>query len=482
MTADGRGTSEGPEVGADGRIADARGEDESARSFRVLADSLRAIVWMISPDWRVVEYVNPAFERVYGISARDLYARPSLWIDAMHPEDRERVLGEIEAQRGRPMELEYRIVRPDGGIRWIRDVTSPVKDEQGKTILLAGHADDVTEQHRAAEELRASRALLDTVIESLPFDVFVLARDGRYMLQNTACRNHWGDAVGVAPETTAPDEATLELWHDNNRRGFAGEVVDEEVSFPVGGELRHVRNIISPIRRGDDVPAIVGINIDITDRTRAEQELARSLREKELLLREIQHRIKNNLQIVAGLLDLNADAFPATEQRAVFRDLTARVKSMALVHDMLSWSDDGGRVDLQRLVPALVRAQLDADPEASDIEMVVRADPVVVPADVAIPSGLVVCELVSNALKHAFPAGFRTGADRPRPRVQVDVARSERLRLTIADNGVGLPFDLDWHDSPSLGLQLVDSLLKQLGATATVHRGDGTSITVEISC
>ncbi len=116
-------------------------------------------------------------------------------------------------------------------------------------------------------------AQLNSIIESIPFDVFALDNEQRYILQNTPAKRVWGDIVGKRPEDLGADEETLRLWLDNNRRALSGETVHEEVSFPIGGEIRHFTNIISPIQDEGETRGIVGINIDITDRRRAEEAL-----------------------------------------------------------------------------------------------------------------------------------------------------------------------------------------------------------------
>lgn len=133
------------------------------------------------------------------------------------------------------------------------------------------------QQRRQIEEaLRASEARLRTAIESVPFDFFLIDTDGRYVLQNTVCRKHWGDVVGQYPEDVTADTKRLAHWQDNNRRAFAGEIVEEEVRHGFGEEERFIHNIIAPIKDKDETIGILGLNIDITDRKRAEQALQQS--------------------------------------------------------------------------------------------------------------------------------------------------------------------------------------------------------------
>jgi len=123
------------------------------------------------------------------------------------------------------------------------------------------------------QEARESEIRLRTVVESLPFDFFLIGSDGRYVMQNSTCRSNWGDLVGKRPEDACPDSRTLAIWQANNRRAFSGEVVEGEVTFETPAGTRHCYNIISPIRDGAAIRGILGVNIDITARKLAEQAL-----------------------------------------------------------------------------------------------------------------------------------------------------------------------------------------------------------------
>lgn len=210
----------------------------------------------------------------------------------------------------------------------------------------------------------------------------------------------------------------------------------------------------------------------------SDQRLRRSLAEKEALLKEIHHRVKNNLQIVSSLLFLQEDYMQDPKGVEILRESQNRVKSMALIHEQLYGTTDLARIDFGRYVQGLTANLFDAyGIESASIRLDIRADDIALGVDMAVPCGLIVNELVSNAIKHAFPAGSGGTIE-----IIIRNLNSRRMEIVVADDGIGLAAPPTEINQQSLGLRLIDTLTTQLDGTLTVktERGARFSITLNI--
>jgi len=239
------------------------------------------------------------------------------------------------------------------------------------------------------------------------------------------------------------------------------------------GAVVEVSLSLRPIRDSrSGIIGVVAVARDITDGKIAER-LKASLREKELLLKEVHHRVKNNLQVISSLLNLQARHVVDPRALELFKESQNRVRSIALFHEKLYQAKDLGHVEAFEYLNTLIAnllAAYGAKPTAVSLEV---EREILLGVDVAIPLGLVLNELISNALKHAFPDGRRGQI-----RVQLGRCDQDRYRLVVSDDGVGFPADLDFRNAPSLGLQLVCTLVDQLAGTIELIGAPGTTFNV----
>ncbi len=218
---------------------------------------------------------------------------------------------------------------------------------------------------------------------------------------------------------------------------------------------------------------------EIKERIRAEEQIKASLKEKEVLLKEIHHRVKNNLQVISSMLRLQARNVGDQLTLQVLEESQNRIRSMALIHERLYRSQDLAKVDfgvyIRDLAIHLVRSY---QAHLSHIDLNVDADGIFLDVDTAIPCGLIVNELISNSMKYAFP-----DTDKGKILVEIhsnhnDGSDKEQLTMVVSDNGVGIPPDLDYRNTGSLGLQLVNALVDQLEGSLELHNNEGTEFKI----
>ncbi len=216
------------------------------------------------------------------------------------------------------------------------------------------------------------------------------------------------------------------------------------------------------------------LQAELAERRHAEEQIGSALREKEILLKEIHHRVKNNLQIVASMLQLQLGYIEDRNARMLFEESQKRVESMSLIHEKLYRTKDLARVDFHDYVNTLIGNLLTLNTGGSKrIGINSAIEGVTLDVNSAIPCALIINELVSNSLRHAFPDG-QTG----RIDIFMHPDREGRIALQVGDNGIGFPEDLDFRNTKSLGMQLVTSLVVQLGGVIELDRGEGTSFNI----
>ncbi|MFH1805381.1 MAG: histidine kinase dimerization/phosphoacceptor domain -containing protein [Pseudomonadota bacterium] len=231
---------------------------------------------------------------------------------------------------------------------------------------------------------------------------------------------------------------------------------------------------LNPIPINDGIQILAAV-VDISDRKSKQETLEKSLQEKDLLLAEVHHRVKNNLQIIYSLLDMQSSQIDDSHAREMLRDSCNRVRSMAQIHQALYQSEDMSQVDFSHFFEELLQtlsASYNAD--IGRITVTTHIKTVRMPIGIAVPCGLIANELVSNALKHAFP-GDRCGT--------IDIAIQDTgqntIIMAVTDDGIGIPMDLDIENCASLGLQLIHLLTDQLGGTLTINRQNPTRLVIE---
>jgi PAS domain S-box-containing protein len=362
----------------------------------------------------------------------------------------------------------------------------PLRAADGTVESILGLGEDVTALVEAEQALRASEARFRAVSVYSRDMVLISTADGTLTFESEAVERILGPRLTPRPVITIYDN-----MHPDDMP-LARELFEKLVKDPVVG----VANEIEIRKRHEDGswrwlqvtasnllenPAVRGVVLnarDVTTRREAEealhqteQQLRASLREKDVLLQEIHHRVKNNLQVISSLINLQLRRLQEAASRGALEECQHRVLAIALIHEKLYQSKSLDSVPLSEYVGSLARGIFQTSHvETTTISLDIAVVDTALPVDKAIPCGLVLNELITNALKHAFVDGRRGSI-----RISIDQSNGDHLRLVVADNGVGLPAGLDVGRCQSMGLQLVNTLAAQLQAQLQVDVHGGTS-------
>jgi PAS domain S-box-containing protein len=423
--------------------------------------------------------VNQLAEGLFGYSRRELLGMrierlvPQR-LREQHADHRDHYFREL---RTRPMGegRELSGCRKDGSEFPVEISLSPLKTETGTLVISIIR--DTTARNKVEARFRG-------FLEAAPDAIVVVNREGKMVILNTQAERLFKfpreDLLGMPVETLVPERFR------GRHVGHRGEFFADPRVRPMGSGLElfglrsdgsefPVEISLSPIETEEGVLVSAAIR-DITERKLVETRLRSSLKEKEVLLKEIHHRVKNNLQIVSSMLHLQMEKLSDAQAIELFQDSQNRVRSIALFHEKLYQSRDLGRVEIAEYLKGLANglfATYGVSPD--DIVLEVHSEDIPLGVDAAISCGLIVNELVSNSLKHAFPAQ-RKG------RVEVTLrSAGTDVVLDVADNGIGFSATLDFRNPSTLGLKLVAIFTEQLDGTMDLTREAGTRFSLRFT-
>ena len=339
-----------------------------------------------------------------------------------------------------------------------------LKDRMGRLGPAVKHAlmenELRQEKIQVEDELQASELRFQTFMHHSPALAFIKDESGRILYVNNASEN----AEDIAAQLRA-DTSVFET-------GEPSRTV-EEVTAP-GGHLRQMLSFRFIFHDAAGRRLLGGVAVDITEQKAAEQALSVALAAKDVLLREVHHRVKNNLQTISSLLNMQAGLLPDVAARYALRDAQRRVHSMALIHEQMYGDKNMDEVDFGDYAKRLARDLLESfGIEAASVSLHFELEPVCLAMDQMIPCGLILNELITNSLKYAFPSG-RSGEIL----VTLRCADGKQVTMTVADNGVGLPPGSDEKPSESLGMRIVEILTRQLGGSLDRQSDNGVSSAV----
>jgi PAS domain S-box-containing protein len=524
-----RGTDQALAVVRD--ISERRRAEEALREsegrMHTLLETIPDLIWLKDKEG-VYLSCNTMFERFFGAGEAVIAGKTDYdfvdrsLADSFRENDRRAM-----AAGGPSINEEWITFADDGHRALLETIKTPMYDAGGALIGVLGIGRDITDRKQIEEALRESRQLFSDIISFLPDATMVIDLEGKVLAWNRALEQLSGiPAAGMIGK----ENHEYSIWQYGERRpilidlvlhpdqgygktGYTdivqeGPAVTAQTKLTRPGGVILLSLIASPLydAKGTVIGAIESMR-DITRLKETEEELARlnadletivrdrtraledevavrkraeatiqaSLNEKVLLLREIHHRVKNNLQIIISLTNLQMRTLNDPRLKQIMAETQNRVRAMSLVHEKLYQSENISSINLSEYTRFLANQLFSFyGIDHGKVSLQIAIEDIQLDINAAIPLGLILNELISNALKHAFPGG-RRGTIRIS-----GTSVNGVLTLQVGDDGIGLPPALDWRNAESLGLRLVNSLADQLGGTIEPGTGNGTAFIVTV--
>ena len=421
--------------------------------------------------------------RIFGITREEFDDTYESFLDMVYPDDRDAV--DITTRRvldrGGVYELKHRILHPRG-IRFVHERAISHPEPDNGAVLMSGTVQDITDQVNAQFEIEALHRRSDLILQSAGDGIFGLDGEGRIEFANPTGASLLGRSRRELVGTALADYA---VGHDldtgEDAPLLAAPLGDGQCAYGrrtfkrTQGDEFPADLVVTPIMDEDGVAGAVVALRDVTHQVQAQERQARDLREKETLLKEIHHRVKNNMQIISSLLSLQSNDLHDERDKALVRESMDRVRSMAFVHESLYRDGDLSSVDFANYLRE-VGAHLHhiySGPGPSPVKIETRLDEVRLDIVKAVPCGLIANELLTNAFKHAFAPG---GEGLVVLALETD---NGAARMFVEDDGAGMDPAL-FETGESFGLTLIRSLAAQVNADIEVVSDGGTRVTVTI--
>lgn len=421
-------------------------------------------------------YVNEAWCAIAGIEPEQ--ARGEGWTSALHPADRAHVdrAWQRAASEGAPFELEYRFRRSDGTVTWVLGRAVAIHDATGALTGYVGSITDIDGRKQIEELAQERENRFRDVADQAPVMIGATDADGHITFLNKT----WLDFRG---KTLEEEEgwAWAAGLHPDDRERICTEMAEciaqnqpyslEYRIQDAHGRYHWLYDTAIPRLDGEGRRlGYIGTAIVIDGQKQLEERLRAELGEKEMLLREIHHRVKNNLQIIGSLIYFQAKKYGSPETTRALDELRQRLLAMSLIHEKLYQTTHFAAVDFGDYVESLVRALQSSIVDRDRVQLDVKVEPIELPLREALPAGMILCELLTNAGKYAYPAG---ASGRCRISVRKDGARAI---IRVQDDGVGFPEGFDPRAAGYFGWELIRALTSQLGGDFEVGNAGGARV------
>ncbi len=452
--------------------------DNVIKKLKLQFDSMPVGFLTLDADFFITDW-NPAAEKIFGYTKKEALGKNPY--ELILPGDitpfLEEIIEKIKNSNG-TIPIVNDNVTKDGRRITCQWYSTPLLDENNNYVGMMAMASDITDKLKSKEQ---NNKLLSAV-EQNPASIIINSIDGVMEYVNPMTTQITGytkeELIGKRPEMVFISEHVPEAVNKDildtlfEGKKWNGELLNKKKS----GELYWAKVTIVPVFNANgNITHFVGIEEDITEKKLKDQQIKHSLEEKELMIKEIHHRVKNNLQIISSLLSLQSRNIKDPEMQKLFNMSRDRVQSMALIHQQLYKTDDMTKINFDEYMKTLAK-QLLVSYEGANKRIKINSslNHISFGLDTAIPCGLIINELLSNSIKHGFN-GSRSGEID----IEIKNIKDGKYMLSVADNGVGLPAEFKTQNGKGMGMQLVKALTNQLDGKINICNGKGTRFEIE---
>ncbi|TVR33321.1 MAG: PAS domain S-box protein [Spirochaetaceae bacterium] len=456
--------------------------DRERTLLRTIIDSIPDPIYVKDIDGGIqlanrADYQHSGFEReedVIGKTDSDIYPPE---IAKRFVEDDQRVL--IHGQS--VIDREEQLITRNGEVVWQLTTKLPLYDRDGKITGLVGIGHDITERKQAEERLRQVLNEYDTVfhgtrdimflIEVIDEDTYRFIRNNRAHAEATGFTTEW--IQKKTPQELLGEERGAEIAANCRRCVRASSSISFEETVNTPGGLRTWYVTVTPVFNQSRIQYLVGAAQDITERKQAAEEIQRQLAEKETLLKEVHHRMKNNMAQVEGLLSLQAGSADSAEVKSALNEAISRVRSTRTLYDKLLIGERYEEVSMRDYLEGLIDSLLEVFNERCGVTVEQSIVEFTLCSRKAVPVGIILNELLTNAFKYAFKG-------RDEGRVSIGLEKTEkRVTLSVWDDGIGIDEGVDANNTSGFGLSLVKMLAEQLEGVFSIANDHGTRSVLE---
>lgn len=465
---------------------------KSEERYRRIADGLSDYLYTVKvKEGKAIATIhNDACYEITGYTPDEFENDQYLWINMIPPEERYIVAGKfiniLEGNDQPP--IEHQIICKNGEVRWVIDTTIPKYDSSGILISYDGVIKDITERKLAEAALKESEGKYRLLTENIKDVIWTMDTASlRFIYMSPSIKQ----LRGYTPEEVMNEQVEKAIIPE--QRAYLRNLIDEKINAFLNEKLEKseyfteeiyqpckdgsiiITEVVSQLWRNPQTGCIEihGVTRDITERKQAEDQVKNLLKEKELILKEVHHRIKNNMSIIRNLLALQAENLKEPSAVAALRDAETRIYSMMVLYDKLYQSAEYNEISVKEYIPNLVFEIVNNFPKNCNIKIENEVEDYIIDAKKMSTIGIIINELITNILKYAF-----TGKTEGLIKI-ISSVKGNNVILKIQDNGNGLPESVDFENTEGFGLMLVGILTEQLDGKIHIERGEGTSIILE---